>query len=257
MDIVSTEDDCLTPDAGDWAEEKGGLLSYYSDLFAASMKNKWKKRVYIDLFAGAGKVRVRESTKILLGSPLLALRVRVPFDRYIFCDHDPARLEALQRRVEREHADADVRFVPGDVNDQVRQILDHMPLHSPGQGVLGFCFADPNRLQDLKFNTLLALSARFMDFLIHVPAMDPQRAWQHYLSPENPTVDEFVGTAQWRDEWQRRQPPPPLDVFVAEIVDRRMKECGFVYGGCTGPAKLCGAYCPDPELGKTKSGRRS
>jgi len=40
-EIVSTADEYLTPDAGDWAEEKGRLVFYYSNLFATSMKDKW------------------------------------------------------------------------------------------------------------------------------------------------------------------------------------------------------------------------
>src|SRR3989442_8289062 len=70
-----------------------------------------------------------------------------------------------------------------------------------------------------------------MDFLIHIQAMDPQRAWEHYLDPQNTTVDEFLGTSGWRLEWQRGHPPEGLDAFVARFLDRRMKELGFRYGG--------------------------
>ena len=230
-DIFTAEDGRVAPPFGEWAEEKGRLLWYYCDLFATSMKEKWEERVYIDLFAGAGKISIRGTDKVLLGSPLLALIVRDPFDRYIFCEADSTRLEALKHRVVEKHSTFDVRYIEGDVNSQAPRILAEMPSYSTGHRVLGFCFADPYSLQNLKFATLEALAKRFMDFLILIPAMDPQRAWEHYADPKNTTVDEFVGMSDWRSEWQRGQPPEALDAFVARTLDRQMKDLGFHYGG--------------------------
>jgi three-Cys-motif partner protein len=230
-DIVTAEDGRETLPVGEWAEEKGRLLWYYCDLFATSMKGKWDERVYIDLFAGAGKVRVRGTDKVLLGSPLLALIVRDPFNRYIFCEQEPIRLETLRHRVVERYSTFEVRYIEGDVNSQVSRILAEMPSYATRHKVLGFCFADPYGLQDLKFSTIKGLAMRFMDFLILIPAMDPQRAWEHYLDPKNTTVDEFLGNPDWRSEWQRGQPPEAPDAFVARFFDGQMKELGFRHGG--------------------------
>jgi len=229
--ITTTDDTYETPDAGNWAEDKGGLFAYYCEQFATAMKKRWDARVYIDLFAGAGKVRARETGKVLLGSPLLALAVRYPFDKYIFCERIKQRLEVLKRRVSDMHPTAQVAYVGGDVNECVREILRELPAHSPSYKVLGFCFADPFRMQDLKFATLLDLAQRYMDFLVHIPAMDPMRAWKPYLNPANHTVDDFLGKSDWRDAWHRESSPPRPDVFVARAFTRRMKEIGFNYGG--------------------------
>jgi three-Cys-motif partner protein len=230
-EIFATADELETPEVGEWAEEKGRLLWYYCDLFAKSMKGKWGARVYIDLFANAGKVRVRETGKVLHGSPLLALTVREPFDRYIFCEQNLQYLDALKDRVAKEHPKADVRYVPGDVNSHPDEILGALPSFSAGHKVLSFCFADPYNLHGLKFSTIEKLATRFIDFLILIPAMDPQRAWQHYQEADNHTVDDFVGTASWRAEWATLQPPQSLDIFIAKFFDRRMKEKGFQFGG--------------------------
>jgi three-Cys-motif partner protein len=230
-DIFGSKDQYETPLVGDWAEEKGRLLWYYCDLFATSMKGKWAERVYIDLFAGAGKVQVRETSKVIRGSPLLALVVRSPFDRYIFCEEEPILLDALKRRVETEHPTSNVRFVAGDVNSHPEKVLAEMPPYSASRKVLGFCFADPFRLQNLKFSTIDALAKRFMDFLIHIPAMDPQRAWQHYQDPKNHTVDDFLGTVEWRVDWEQKRTGQSLDVFIGWFLDKQMRERGFRYGG--------------------------
>ena len=118
--LPAVEDDgLLTPVVGAWAEQKYLLLHNYAGMFATSMKRKWKHRVYIDLFADAGRARLRGSNRIVPASPLLALMVADPFDRCIFCEMNDARIRALEVRCEREYPDVDTRFVRGDSNQRV------------------------------------------------------------------------------------------------------------------------------------------
>jgi three-Cys-motif partner protein len=63
------------------------------------MKNKWDCRVYIDLYSGPGLLRIRGTDRFIWGSPIHALSVADPFDKYIFCDHNPEAIEALRSRV--------------------------------------------------------------------------------------------------------------------------------------------------------------
>jgi hypothetical protein len=75
--LPELEDDGLsTPDISEWGEEKYRLVGYYATLFANSMKGKWGSRVYIDLFSGAGRARIKDTNRILPASPLLALDVK-------------------------------------------------------------------------------------------------------------------------------------------------------------------------------------
>jgi hypothetical protein len=41
-------------DTGAYAIEKYQLLTFYLTLFAAGMKKKWDRRVYVDLYSGPG-----------------------------------------------------------------------------------------------------------------------------------------------------------------------------------------------------------
>ena len=72
------------PEIGSWGTEKYSLVRNYSQIFASSMKNKWQCRVYIDLFSGAGRAKIKDNGKIVDGSPMIALGIDDPFDRYIF-----------------------------------------------------------------------------------------------------------------------------------------------------------------------------
>src|SRR5260370_40898870 len=74
------------------------------------MKGKWDVRVCIDLYSGPGLVRVRDTNRFLWGSPLLALRVKNPFDKYICCKSNASALSALKTRVGRLFPNADVHM---------------------------------------------------------------------------------------------------------------------------------------------------
>ena len=115
MENFNVSDDGLVfPEIGPWAEEKYRLIALYDELFSKGMKDKWDVRVYIDLYAGAGFGKVKGTETRLMGSPLIALAVEYPFDRYIFCEQDPEKMTALQKRVERLAPSADVIFINGN-----------------------------------------------------------------------------------------------------------------------------------------------
>jgi three-Cys-motif partner protein len=229
-EISAQYDGLYTPEVGAWCEQKYLLLSNYAQIFATSMKDKWDERVYIDLFSGAGHARLKDSAKIVLSSPLLALSVKDPFDSHIFCDNNPRCIEALQTRTSKVAPGAKVRFVVGDANASVGEIVAHMPIFSTTHRVLGFCFVDPFSLSNLKFETIKALSRRFVDFLVHLPAMDPRRNEDIYVG-ENKVVDKFLGDQSWRPEWKQHKGKVTFDYFVAQQFSLRMKSLEYDHSG--------------------------
>jgi three-Cys-motif partner protein len=195
-------DNLITEEIGNWGEEKYQLLNIYVQLFSAAMKNKWNCRVYIDLFAGSGRSRVKGTARIVAGSPLIALNVDPPFDQYIFCEKNKEKLSALETRVRRDYSRAKVVFQAGDANEVTSQILEKIPQHKPDFRVLTFCFVDPYNLGDLAFDTIHRLSERFIDFLVLIATdMDASRNISRYEVPTNTTVERFLGVSQWRAEW--------------------------------------------------------
>lgn len=224
------DDGLLTPEVGGWAEKKYRHVHHYADIFSTSMKNKWPCRVYLDLFAGAGRSRLRDSGAIVPSSPLLALGLKDPFDKYIFCDAEPSKLDALRQRVTRDHPSANVQLLACDVNESVDEVLASIPKHRPDFGVLTFCFADPYGLRNLRFATIERLASRRVDFLVLIPSgMEVRRFWEELNRPDNPALDDFLGTSAWREE-ARTTTLDPLD-FVTDQYGLRMKALGYHYAG--------------------------
>jgi three-Cys-motif partner protein len=230
------------PEIGSWGEEKYRLVRNYSQIFATSMKVKWQCRVYIDLFAGAGRSRIKESGKIVDGSPMIALGIENPFDRYIFVDENPTNIDALSKRVKEHHPDADTHFVHGDANHSVDEILSLIPQHSSTCKVLGFCFVDPFKIDNLKFETLRRLSAKYMDFLVLIPTgMDARRNVSYYMKPENKKVDEFIGHADWRQKWpQAEMTGENFGLFLLKQFCTSMNDIGYnaIYNYSTAEASV-------------------
>jgi len=202
----SVTDDGLTcPEVGPWTQLKHRLVSFYAELFSTGMKHKWDRRSYVELYAGAGYARIRNTNKLILGSPLLALKVKDPFDKYIFCEEKPSNLEALKVRAKRIAPDAAIAYVSGDCNSKTSEILDQIPTGSTGNTVLSLCFADPFDI-GLEFETIRELSTRYVDFLVLLAlGMDANRNYEHYIKEDADKVDKFLGSGNWRHRWRTAQ----------------------------------------------------
>ncbi len=214
--IEVEQDGLVYNDVGTWTEAKHRLVAYYSALFSAAMKDQWQQRVYIELYAGAGYSRIRDTGTVIPGSPIQALSLKVPFDKYVFCEEDDNKREALQIRVKRHAPSAEVTFIPGDCDTNVDQILAAIPRYSKTQKVLSLCFVDPNDI-GIKFVTLQALARNYVDFVVLLALyMDALRAEQHYIRKPL-KINELLGTPTWRERWATaKQSGAEFPRFLAE-----------------------------------------
>jgi three-Cys-motif partner protein len=166
------------------------------------MKYKWDQRVYIDLYAAAGYSYIKGTKMILKGSPILALTVTNPFDKYIFCEESEELLAALTARVARLSPQAHVAYIPGSCDSQIDQICKEIPRGSPKNKVLSLCLVDPFDF-GLKFVTLKKLSTVFVDFMVLLAiGMDANRNYDHYVKGASTKIDEALGNKAWRDRWR-------------------------------------------------------
>lgn len=229
---VNASDDGLYYEdgVGAWVEDKHRLVSLYETLFSTGMRRKWDLRVCIDLYAGPGLVRVRETNRFLWGSPLLALRVKHPFDKYIFCESNPIALSALRTRVGKHFPNADVTYIQESCNDSVDEICKRIPRSSQHQKVLSFCFVDPYDLS-VKFTTIKKISETFVDFLVLLAlGMDGNRNLQHYLDVGNRKIDDFLGLSDWRDRWRlhSNNQKASFPQFLAELYAAQMETLQYI-----------------------------
>jgi three-Cys-motif partner protein len=224
------DDGLVASEVGAWTEQKHRLVSLYSTLFSSGMKIKWAKRIYVELYAGAGYSKIRDTSKFIFGSPLRALKVRDPFDKYVFCEEKPAKINALRIRAERLAPDADIAYVQGDCNKRTSEILEQIPKGSAQDTTLSLCFADPFDI-GLEFETIRKLAeARFVDFLILLAlGMDANRNYEQYLREDADRVDKFLGSADWRKRWATAQwDAVKFTRFLADEFTNSMASLGYI-----------------------------
>jgi three-Cys-motif partner protein len=220
------------PEVGPWAERKYELLRHYLSLFATGMRKLWRTRIYVDLFTGAGRAVVEGTDKRVPTSALIALALKHPFDRYVLCEGNRSRMEALRARVSLAAPGRDVRYVQGDCNRGVDRILAELPA-ATASDVLTACFVDPFGISDLKFATLRRLAdRRRIDFLVLVPShMDATRNEARLTRDEDPLLDDFLGSRDWRARWSaasRAPAPPSFGGFIVEEFGRSMQGLGYL-----------------------------
>ena len=223
------DDGMPTNPIGPWAQDKYRYVGMYAELFATGMKNSWPRRAYLDLFAGPGYSRLRASGSVVLGSPMIALKLPDPFDAYLFAEESPEALDTLRTRVTRLGVNPSVTYIPGDANAAVNRILEVMA--SPTmKGALSFCFLDPYKL-NIHFETVRRIAeGRPVDFLILLALyVDANRNIQWYVEPGNTTIDLFLGDPAWRERWttapwNRRK----IVEFLAQEYSNRMAQIGYL-----------------------------
>ncbi len=225
------EDDGLhTPEVGSWSDVKYRLISNYAEMFSTSMRKKWDKRVYIDLFAGAGRAAIKDTGEIVETSSLLAMGVTHPFDRYVLCDSEAQCIDALRTRVADQYPSHDVAYLTGDCNSMVDEVLAQVPPFSKSCRVLSFCVVDPFNVSNLKFDTIRRLAQIYADFLVLIPShMDANREQVAYLDPKSTAIADFAGRPHWRNDHPgyRRQ----FGTFVVDQFGQSMKDLKFIYEG--------------------------
>ncbi|MCU7936968.1 MAG: three-Cys-motif partner protein TcmP [Candidatus Thiodiazotropha sp. (ex Dulcina madagascariensis)] len=223
------DDGLATPEVGIWGIEKYRLISCYAAMFSKTMANKWDCIVYLDLFSGAGRARIKENNKIINSSSLIVLGHENKFSKYIFNDGNSDNCTALEQRIKNEFPDSEAHIFCEDANRGIEKILSAIPRAHRGFKVLSFCLVDIFKMDNLKFSTLSVLSKRYMDFLVLIPSdMDANRNERNYLNPENTTIDEFLGNSDWREKWASdSNDPRSFGQFIVDELGKSMGGLGF------------------------------
>jgi len=207
--LLPENDGLPSRSSGPWVKEKLFYIKQYIDTFEIAMRQKsWRKRIYIDLFAGPGKCQIKGTQEYLLGSPLLALTTRHPFTDYFFVDSDNEKIDVLCQRV---GSVSGVKSLVGDANLKVYEIVDTISgidaeFIKGAWSSLNLAFLDPQGLE-LEWNTVATLAKlKKMDLIIHYSQHGIKRLAKNCYDASNETVvDKFFGGSQWRDIYARNR----------------------------------------------------
>lgn len=223
--LEANDDGLIMRPSGQWAEEKLDYLSRYIYVFETSMRKKFASRNYIDLFAGPGKNQIRETSKVILGSPLLALSTKYPFSGYYFVEQNENNLQALVNRCNVTPLSRNIKFFQEDCNNAIKKIITEIGQDYPFS--LNLAFLDPEGLE-LKWDTIVALgSIKRMDLIVNYPQNAISRNIGICFEKPPPTImDEFFGNSDWRSVYEpfHAEPEKPglhralMDYFKAQLV---------------------------------------
>jgi three-Cys-motif partner protein len=193
--------------SGPWVREKLFFVKQYIDTFEIAMRQKpWRKRIYIDLFAGPGKCLIKGTQEYLLGSPLLAVTTQYPFTDYFFVDSDDANINVLRKRIEPVSS---AKCFTGDANltvDNIVTLISRIDAEfiKGAWSSLNLAFLDPEGLE-LDWNTIATLAKlKKMDLIIHYSQHGINRLAKNcYKSDSETIVDKFFGDFKWREIYAR------------------------------------------------------
>ena len=190
-------DDLPALEAGEWADEKHGLLREYVSL-SSGARGMWFKEsndaTYIELFSGPGRIFYKGTDRFADGSPLVAFKESAkgnnPFSHMHLGDASREFCDALGQRLKK--IGPTVRPYPQSAEVSIIEICKNLSPYG-----LHFAFLDPYNIESLPFSIIEQLSRfRHMDVLIHVSAMDLQRNLPRWTKSEHCPLDEFA--PKWR-----------------------------------------------------------
>ncbi len=210
------DDGLCIPEVGEWSKDKHYFLHKYVNAFTTAMKDKWSGLHYIDLFAGAGIEKLKDSQKLDWGSPLIAAQTANPFSALHLCELDEVKYNVLRQRVKKYHSQ--VQILHGDANEKISEIIYDIP-----GGSLSLAFLDPFGLH-LDFKTLRTLGSKRADLIIFFPDhLDAKRNWEkYYLDNPESNLDRCLGEGtDWRAILNKtpneRQVEKLRDMYVSQL----------------------------------------
>ena len=221
---------------GEWALEKHERLRKYVDITRATrrkftIQTGSRKYVagaaYIDLFAGLGRARIRDSTRVIDGSPVIAAKAAVastvPFTEMHLADADQQFCDAAVKRV--QAAGGIVTGYSASAEAAAKTIL--AKLNPEG---LHFAFLDPYNLEGLTFALIKQLSAfHRIDILLHLSVADLQRNLERYSAALHSPLDEIA--PEWRSAVDLKQSAKSLRAAYVSYWQDKMQELGFTHRG--------------------------
>lgn len=194
---------------GAWTVEKLNILSDYLNFYVTALKNQPFNLIYIDAFAGTGKIKIGndEEYEEIDGSAKLALQARETFSKYIFIEKKKQFYDELQEMVNRDFSDRAhlVKTYNRDSNVVLLDICENEDW-SKNRAVL---FLDPYAAK-VKWETLQAVAATGA---IDVWYLFPFSAANRMMKREGEIDPSWVkklnsifGDESWKEEFYHDNP---------------------------------------------------
>ena len=200
---------------GNWTEEKLGILEAYLNSYTTALKKHGFRLVYIDAFAGSGRIlrgsggdhaEQHDARSLITGSAGRALAIGDrPFDRLVFVERDHDRCVEL-RQLRDQFGDRAIEILEDDANLFLRSL--NQSQYGNWRGVL---FVDPFGVQ-LEWATVEHVaSLRRVDMWLLFPVGAIGRMLPVSRNPDDvepswaDRLNIVFGGDRWRDLYSHHQ----------------------------------------------------
>ena len=147
-------------------------VSYYATIFAGVARHQnrindgFDGAVYVDLFAGAGLVKIKDTGDYVAGSVPCAMLNRNGFDYCVAVEKDQKKAESLQTRLNNVLDNDSFTIVNDDCNSSIDKVVNS--IRERYEKPIVFTFVDPEGME-IDWDTLLTLNNEFFscDFMVN------------------------------------------------------------------------------------------
>ncbi len=214
---------------GSWTVLKLEILENYLDFYTTALKNQPFKLMYIDAFAGTGRINPRRedegAEEFMEGSAARALKVDdKPFDRLIFVEKDVKRYESLEE-LRKSNTGRDVRTENADANVFLNNLQEDW------RGWRGVLFLDPFATE-IEWSTIEKIAGfNALDTWILFPVSAIARMMPRSKTPDDissswaESLNRIFGDESWRNLYSMS---PQLSMFGDETQQRDPGADGIV-----------------------------
>jgi three-Cys-motif partner protein len=160
---------------------------------------------FVDLLAGCGTTRIKETNDVVLGSSLVAVAfAQTPFKRYVLLESDSERYAALNERM--KYIEGECKIIKGNCNEQIDSIFANQKTHS-------LVFVD-NEGFDVIWDSIEVILKAKADILINFPTAMVSRTTDPRTSH---SLDRFYGDRSWLNATSREDFP---QIYMKKLAKR-------------------------------------
>lgn len=184
------------------------------------MKNKFRERVFLDVMAGPGICRIKDTGEELPGSPIIAMKHE--FTKYVFIESDSELAVTLEKRVALQPRTKLASVIRRDWTQEVARGGLSFP------NALVVAFVDPTGIKQVPWQAMkqLLTTNSKIDMLATLQyAMGITLNVYQYLdsaSEQTTALDTFLGERDWRN-WPRERTDA---AFTTRVIDRWVEKLG-------------------------------
>lgn len=211
-------------------QQKLDTVAAYLQAYVTVMQKQRFQLSYVDGFAGSGasqaisaeeeaqllKENLYDSGVIVEGSPIRALNINPPFDRYLFIDADPDNVASLNA-LARQYSGRNIIIRDGDANCHLQAFADFLDKNRFERAVV---FLDPFGLS-VRWETVAKLAAtQKVDlwYLVPVLSMSRQIKDDGTFLPSAKKIDALWGSEEWRSKAVKKS--GPINDLFGQIDER-------------------------------------